>query len=150
MVTNRQWHKYHPEITAYISVFRNWDKSIQNIVQIFELLNDFLCMCLCWRERGGGGEVGSICYNSCCDLLEVNLKTTRLHFKGQSYSHEKQRFCVLDTNEPCLFRGWSQTNIRLNLDHGMFLLGLGASLGTDVLRVNRILYKIFSLSYWGK
>ena len=61
--------------------------------------------CLCWRERGGGGEVGSICYNSCCDLLEVNLKTTRLHFKGQSYSHEKQRFGVQMLRGPLLGSG---------------------------------------------
>lgn len=104
-----------------------------------------MCVGLCWRERGEG-----ICYNSCCDLLDANRKNTRLHFKGQLYSWEKQRFCVLDTNEPYLFSGWSPTNIRLNLDHRMFLLGIEASLSTDVLILNRILHQIFSLNYWGK
>lgn len=74
-------------------------------MQVSKLLNDFLCVYFCWKEREGGGEGGSICYNSCCDLLDANLKTTRLHFKGQLYSHEKQKFCVFDTNEPCLFSG---------------------------------------------
>lgn len=99
------------------------------------------------ERRGGEGEGGSICYNSCWDLLDANLKNTRLHFKGQLYSPEKQRSCVFDTNEPYLLSGQSRTNIRLSLDHRMFLLGIEASLGTEVLILTRMLHKIFSLDY---
>lgn len=60
-------------------------------------------VCVGEKDQGEGG--GSICCNSCCDLLDANLKNTRLHFKGQLYSHEKQRLSVFDTNERYLFSG---------------------------------------------
>jgi hypothetical protein len=64
--------------------------------------------------------------------LDVDLENTRLHFKGQLYRSEKQRFCAFDTNELCLSGERSHTNIRLNLDHRMFLGGTETSLGADV------------------
>lgn len=130
-----------------MSFFRNWEIRAPKISHKSQSSQAISCVYVRGKTKG---VIGNICYNSFCDLLDANLKNTRLHFKGQLHSHETQRLCVFDTNEPCLYSGWWQTNIRLNLDHKMFLLGIEASLGTIVLILKRMLLEISSLNYWHK